>query len=97
LIATALLLQLDLFVFEFVMSGDRVVGPIFQESDDRREFVACMKDIAATRHLGHGTLLAGANAGAEIGDRGLGSKAAILTLHQTKSPGIGVALIFGTQ
>jgi len=37
-----------------------------------------MKDIAATGHVGHGALLAGANASAEVGDGGLGSEALTL-------------------
>ena len=79
------------------MSGDRVAGPIFQESNDRRQFVASMKDIAATRRAGHGTLLAGADAGAEVGDGGVGSEAAVLAFHQAEGPGVAVALLFGTQ
>jgi hypothetical protein len=97
LIATALLLQLGLLAFEFVVRGDRVVGPIFQESNDRREFVPRMKDIAATRHVRHGALLTGADAGAEIGDGGVGSEAAILTFEQAEGPGVAIALIFGTE
>src|SRR5471032_2773908 len=67
------------------MDGDGVVGPIFQESNDRLDLVQGMKDIATTRRAGHGVFLAGADAGAKIGDGGLGSEAAILAFHQTKS------------
>src|SRR5260370_33173285 len=97
LIASVMMWQLCFFGVEVCQSGVCVVCPIFQESDDRREFVACVKDITPTRHVRHGALLAGTDSGAEIGDGSLGSEAAILTLHQTKSPGVAVALIFGTQ
>jgi hypothetical protein len=47
LIATALLLQLGFFVAQFVMSGYRVVGAIFQESDDRRDLGCFQVDLAS--------------------------------------------------
>src|SRR5258708_13101339 len=56
-----------------------------------------MKNIAATGRLGHGPFLAGAKAGAEIGDRSLGSETAILTFEQAEGPGVGVALVFDAQ
>jgi hypothetical protein len=92
-----LLLQLRLLAFEFVQSGDRVVGPIFQERNDGREFVLGMKDIAATQRAGQGSLLTGADAGAEIGNGGLGSEAAILAFEQAQGPGVAVTLLFGTE
>ena len=97
LIASALLLQFGLLAFEFVMGGDRVVGPIFQKSNHRRDFVQGMKDIAAAGDAGQGALLARANAGAEIGDRGRGSEAAVLAFEQTQGPGVAIALVFGAE
>ena len=95
--AAALPLQLGLFVREFVVGGDRVVGAVFQERDDGDDLVEAMKDIAAARHAELGTLLAGANARAEIGDGGVGSEAAVLAFEQAEGPGIAVTLIFGTK
>src|SRR5260370_1161205 len=79
------------------MSGDRVVGPIFQESANGDDLVESMKDVAATGHTGQGAFLASANAGAEIGNRGLGSEATFLQFLQTQGPGAAITLVFGTQ
>jgi len=79
------------------MDRDRVVSTVFQVGDDRYDLVEGMKDIAATRDAGHGQFLARADAGAEIGDGGLGSKAALLQLEQADGPGVGIAVVFAAE
>src|SRR5207245_8577919 len=79
------------------MDRDRVVSTIFQVSDDRYDLVEGMKDIAATRDAGHGQFLACADAAAEIGDGGVGSKAALLQLEQAVGPGVGIAVLFAVE
>ncbi len=53
-----------------------------------------MKDITAARDAGQGQFLAGADAGAEIGDRGPGGKATLLQVEQVNAPGVGIAVVF---
>src|SRR5437879_12943737 len=79
------------------MAGDGVVSTVFQVADNRYDLVEGMKDIAATRDAGHGQFLARADAGAEIGDGGVGSKAALLQLEQADGPGGGIAVVFAAE
>ncbi len=56
-----------------------------------------MEDVAATRDRGQRRGLAGAEAGAEVGDDGLGGEAAVGQFQQPHPPGIGVAVLLLTQ
>ena len=76
--ALTLLLGLGFFLFQLVLGRDRVVGTILQIGDHGRDFGHGMKNIAAAGDVRHGQFLAGADAGAEIGDGGRGSKTTLL-------------------
>ncbi len=56
-----------------------------------------MEDIAATGDLGQRQILAGAQAGAEVGDGGLGGEAAFGQFQESHPPGVGVAVLFRAQ
>ena len=74
-----------------------VIGPVLQVGDRRLEVTGQVEDIAATGDLGQRRGLAGAEAGAEVGDDGLGGEAALGQFQQPHPPGVGVAVLLLTQ
>ena len=56
-----------------------------------------MEDIATTGDCGQGQCLAGAEAGAEVGDGGVGGEAAVGQFQEPDAPGVGVAVLLLTQ
>ena len=74
-----------------------VVGPVLQVGDDLLEVVEQVEDIAATGDLGHRQGLAGAEAGAEVGDDGVGGEAALGQFQQPHPPGVGIAVLLLAQ
>ena len=70
-----------------------VVGAVLQVADDLLPVVDEVEDVAATGDLGQGQFLAGAEAGAEVGDDGVGGEAAVGQFQQPHAPGVGVAVL----
>jgi len=56
-----------------------------------------VEDVAATGHVGPGLGLAGTQASGEIGDGGVGMEATRAQFQQTHAPGVGVAMLLGTE
>ncbi len=54
-----------------------VGGAVVQGGDDLLQVVHEVEDVAATGDIGQGEFLAGAEAGAEVGDGGVGGEAAV--------------------
>ena len=70
-----------------------VVGAVVQVGDDLLPVVHEVEDIAATGDIGQGEFLAGAEAGAEVGDGGVGGEAAVGQFQEPHAPGVGVAVL----
>ena len=64
----------DLLPLQPRAGHQRVMGPVLQVGAGLLEIAHQMEDIAATGDLGQRQRLAGAEAGAEVGDDGLGAK-----------------------
>jgi hypothetical protein len=73
------------------------VGAILEVGDRLLQVVQEVEDIAAAGDRGQGQILAGAQAGAEIGDDGLGGEAAVGQLQEPHAPGLGVAMLLLAQ
>jgi prepilin-type processing-associated H-X9-DG protein len=56
-----------------------------------------MEDITTTRDVGQRQFLAGAQAGAEVGDDGVGGEAALGQFQEPHPPGVGVAMALPAQ
>lgn len=82
------------FAFEVVAGSDGLVGLIFQDGNDGDHFLQTVKDIAPARRVGVGQIAAGAQAGTEVGDEGLGIEAAVLEFEQTYAPGHAIPIGF---
>ena len=70
---------------------------LFQGGHDWHDFLQAVKDIAPARSVAISQVTPRAQAGAEVGDKGLGVEAAFLKFEQAHAPGYAVAVAFRAE